>query len=45
MKQQGEGILRVEDAVTLEEEDANSQVFNIPKDHGHLAQNSLMKIK
>ena len=33
----------MEDTITLEEEDANNQDFNIPKDHGHLARNSLMK--
>ena len=36
-------ILRMEDAVTSEEEDADSQNFNIPMDHGHLARNYLMK--
>ena len=44
MKRRGEGILRMEDAVTSEEEDANSQDFNIPMDHSHLAWNYLMKI-
>ena len=39
MKRSGEGILRMGDAVTSEEEDTNSQDLNIPTDHGHLAWN------
>ena len=34
----------MEDAVASEEEDTNSLDFNIPTDHGHLAQNCLIKI-
>ena len=33
----------MEAAVTSEEEDPNSQDFNIPIDHGHLAWNCLTK--
>ena len=44
-KRRGEGILRMEDAMTSEEEDTDSQDFNIATDHSHLARNCLMKIK
>ena len=37
-------VLRTEDTVTSEEEDAYSQDFNIPTDHGHLVRNCLMTI-
>ena len=40
----GEGILRIEDAATSEEEDIDSQDSNIPIDHGRLARNCLIKI-
>ena len=45
MKHCGEGILKMEDVVTSEEEDTSSQDFSVPMDHGHLAWNCLMKIK
>ena len=44
MKHRGELILRMEDTVTLEAEVADSHDFNIPKDHGHVARNCLIKI-
>ena len=40
----GKGILRMKDAVTSKVEDADSQDFNIPTDHGRLARNCLMKL-
>ena len=40
----GEGILRMEDAGTSEEDDIDSQDSNTPIDHGHLARNCLIKI-
>ena len=43
-KRRGEGILRMEDARTSEEEDTNSQDSNIHINHDHLAQNCLIKI-
>ena len=43
IKRREEGILRMEDAVTSEE-DTNSQDFNTPTEHDHLARNCLMKI-
>ena len=43
MKRRGEGILRMEDAGTSEE-DNDSQDSNTSIDHGHLAQNCLIKI-
>ena len=43
MKRQGERILRMEDAGTSEEDDIDSQDSNTPIDHGHLAQNCLIK--
>ena len=43
-KRCGEGILRMEDAVTSEEEDTDSQDSNIPIDHDHLDRNCLIKI-
>ena len=42
-KRWGEGILRLEDTGTLEE-DTDSQDSNIPIDHGHLAWNCSIKI-
>ena len=47
MKHRGEGILRMEDAGTSEEDDdIDSQDSNIPIDHGHLARNcSIMNVK
>ena len=36
--------MRMKDAGTSEEEDAESEDFNIPTDHGHLDRNCLMKI-
>ena len=36
--------LRMEDGGTLKEQNTNSQDSNIPIDHGHLAQNCLIKI-
>ena len=44
MKRQGEGILRMEDAGTWEDDDTDSQDSNIPIDHGHLAWNCSIKI-
>ena len=44
MKHREEKILRTEDAGISEEEDTNSQDFNIPKDHGHLAWNCVINI-
>ena len=44
MKHLWEGILKTEDSMTLEEEDTNSQDFNISTDHSHLVWNCLMKI-
>ena len=44
-KRRGEGILRMEDTGTLEEDDIDSQDSNTPIDHGHLARNCLIKIK
>ena len=41
---QGEGILRIEDAGTSEEDDIDSQDSNTPIDHGHLARNCSIKI-
>ena len=35
-KCRGEGILRMEDAGTSEEDDTDSQDSNIPTDHSHL---------
>ena len=43
MKHRGEGILRLEDAGTSEEDYIDSQDSNIPIDHGHLAQNCSIK--
>ena len=44
-KHRGEGILRMEDARTAEEDDdIDSQDSNTPIDHGHLAQNCSIKI-
>ena len=43
-KRRGEGILRIEDARTSEEDDIDSQDSNIPIDHGHLARNCSIKI-
>ena len=44
-KRRGEVILRMEDVGTSEEDDdIDSQDFNIPIDHGHLARNSSIKI-
>ena len=44
-KRRGEGILRMEDAGTSEEDDdIDSQNSNTPIDHGHLARNYSMKI-
>ena len=42
-KHRGEGILRMEDARSSEE-NTDSQDFNIPIDHSYLAQNCLIKI-
>ena len=39
-KRRGEGILRMEDDGTSEEDDIDSQDSNTPIEHGHLAQNS-----
>ena len=39
----GEGILRMEDAVTSEEEDTDSQDLNITIDHCHLKQTQIKK--
>ena len=44
MKRRGEGIMRMENAMTSEEEDTDSQDFSIPTGHAHLARNCLMKI-
>ena len=44
MKHRGEGILRMEDAGTSEEEDTDFKNSNIPIDHGHLARYCLIKI-
>ena len=44
MKRQGEGILRMEDAGTSEEDDIESQDSNTPIDHGYLARNCSIKI-
>ena len=45
VKRRGEGILRVEDARTSEEDDdIDSQDSNMPIDHGHLARNCLIKV-
>ena len=43
-KRRGEGILRLEDAETSEEDNIDSQDSNTPIDHGHLAQNCSIKI-
>ena len=43
-KRRGEGILRMEDAGTSEEDDTDSQDSNIPTDHGHLDQNCWNKM-
>ena len=44
-KRRGEGILRMEDAGTSEEDDdIDSQDSNTPIDHGYLAQNCSIKI-
>ena len=43
-KRRGEGILRMEDAGTSEENDIDSQDSNTAIDHGHLARNCLIKI-
>ena len=43
-KRRGEGILRMEDAGTLEEDDIDSQDSNTSIDHGHLARNCSIKI-
>ena len=40
----GEGILRMEDAGTSEEDDIDSQDSNTPIDHGHLARNCSINI-
>ena len=42
-KHRGEGILRMEDATTSEEDNIDSQDSNIPIDHGHLARNCSIK--
>ena len=44
MKRRGEGILRMEDAGTSEEDDTDSKDSNIPIDNGHLARNCSIKI-
>ena len=43
-KRRGEGILRMEDAGTSEEDDIDSQDSNTPIDHGHLARNCFINI-
>ena len=43
-KCRGEGILRMEDAGTSEEDDIDSQDYNTSIDHGHLARNCSIKI-
>ena len=43
-KRRGEGILKMEDAGTPEEDDINSQDSNTPIDHGHLVRNCSIKI-
>ena len=43
-KRRGEGILRMEDAGTSEEDDIGSQDSNTPIDYGHLARNCSIKI-
>ena len=44
-KRRGEGILRMQDAGTSEEEDdIDSQDSNTPIDHGHVARNCTIKI-
>ena len=43
-KRRGEGILRMEDAGTSEEDDIDSQDSNIRIDHGHQARNCSIKI-
>ena len=40
----GEGILRMEDTGTSEEDDIDSQDSNTPIDHGHQARNCSIKI-
>ena len=42
-KRRGEGILRMEDSGTSEEDDIDNQDSNIPIDHGHLARNCSVK--
>ena len=43
-KRRGEGILRMEDAGTSEEDGIGSQDSDTPIDHGHLARNCSIKI-
>ena len=44
-ERRGEGILRMEDATTSEEDDdIDSHDSNIPIDHGHIARNCSIKI-
>ena len=43
-KRRGEGILRMEDAGTSEEDDIEGQDSNTPIEHGHLARNCTIKI-
>ena len=43
-KRRGEGILRMEDAGTSEEDNIDSQDSNTPIDHGHLVRNFSIKI-